>query len=156
MNKYLKILIYLIIGILQLTLMPILQINGMIPNLILMGIVTLAIVDMYDDAFYLAMVGGLVLDLAGPIFFGFHTIVFVGFVLIIKYLLQKVFPEINIPLIFVITFLFAALFSFLENLFLNRWPSYDLITYSTYSAFLSVIFFLILQKMHGRNQVVKL
>ncbi|AKM82485.1 TPA: hypothetical protein DD449_01965 [Candidatus Berkelbacteria bacterium] len=157
MNKILKIIIFILIGILQLTLMPLLQIKGMIPDLVLIGCVVFAIVDLQDDALLLAIAGGLILDWAGPLFFGFHTIVFVGFVLIIRFLLQKILPDMNSILIFIITFFFALVYSCFQNLLYNRWPSLNLFSYGLYSAVLSIVFFFLLQRLHNnRNLAVKL
>lgn len=156
MNKFIKIFIYILVGILQLTLMPIFQIQGMIPNIVLIGTLILAIIDFEEDSLYLAVVGGLVLDLTSPYFFGFYTIFFIALVISIKYLLLKILPGINLPLIIFVTFIVTILFGLLENLFLMRWPNLNILTYATYSTILGAIIFVFLQSIVIRNQVIKL
>lgn len=156
MNKFLKFFIYAIVGVLQLTLMPILQIKGLTANIVFLGVIIFAIIDLEDDAFYLAVIGGLILDLVSPVFFGFYTTTLVVFFLLIKYLVQKVLPEINFLLIFAATFILAIIFGFLENLALMRWLNLSILIYASYSACLGLIFFLYLQRKITRNQVIKL
>ena len=153
MNKIFKIFIFILLGILQLTLMPIFSIKGMIPNLILIGSVILILADFEEDAFYLAALGGLVLDLAGPFFFGFHTIFFIGFIFLIRFLLQKIVTELSTLLVLVGVFIFSLLFSVLENFFLGRLPGLNIFMYSFYSTIIGLLIFMFLQKWHRKVQV---
>jgi len=154
MNKFFKILIFILLGILQLTLMPIFSIKGMIPNLILIGSIVLLLADFEEDAFYLAAFGGLVLDLAGPFFFGFHTIFFIGFIFLIRFLLQKIVTELNMLLVVIGVFIFSLIFGVLENLFLSRLPGLNILIYSFYSTILGLLAFTFLHKWHKKEQVV--
>ena len=154
MNKFLKILIFILLGILQLTLMPLFSIKGIIPNIILIGSIVLLIADFEEDAFYLAAFGGLILDLAGPFFFGFNTIFLLGFIFLIRFLLQKIVAELNMLLIMIGIFIFSLLFSVLENLFLSRWPGTNILISGLYSATIGLIFFIFLQKWRKKEQVM--
>lgn len=153
MNKILKILIFIVLAILQLTLMPIFSIKGMIPNLILILAIVLILADFEEDAFYLAAFGGLVLDLAGPFFFGFHTILYIGLIFLIRFLLQKV-VEVNLFLVIISVFVFTLIFALLENLFLARLPGLNIIYDGFYSAILGFLAFYLVQNLHRRAQVV--
>ena len=153
MNKFFKIFIFILIGVLQLTLMPIFSIKGMIPNLILIGSIVLLLSDFEEDAFYLAAFGGLVLDLAGPFFFGFHTIIFIGFIFLIRFLLQKIVTESNTLLVLVGVFIFSLFYSVLENFFLGRLPGLNIFICSFYSIAIGLIAFMLLHQWHRKAQV---
>lgn len=155
MNKIYKILIFIMLGILQLTLMPFLAIKDVEPNLILIGSIILILTDYEEDAFYLAAFGGLILDLAGPFFFGFNTIFLVGFIFLIRLLLQKNVAEINILLVMIGIFIFSSLFSVLQNIFLGHWPGMDIFLNGLYSAFIGFLVSLFLQRWPRKILAVK-
>ena len=155
MNKFLKIFIFILLGVLQLTLMPIFSIKGVIPNLVLIGSIILLLGDFEEDAFYLAAFGGLVLDLAGPFFFGFHTIIFIGFIFLIRFLLQKIVTELSVLLVLIGVFSFSLLFSVLENLFLARLPELNIFIYGFYSTTIGLLAFMFLHRWHRKVQVIQ-
>lgn len=156
MNNIFKIATFVIVAILQITLMPILNIKGMFPDLILVGAIVLILADFEEDAFLLAALGGLILDLVSPFFFGFNTFIFVGFLFLIRFLAQKILPEINLLLIFVVTLVFVLFFGFLENVFLGRMPSLSILIYGVYSSIIGLVFFLFLEKYAVKSQVIKI
>lgn len=153
MNKFFKIFIFILLGVLQLTLMPIFSIRGIIPNLVLIGSIILLLADFEEDAFYLAAFGGLVLDLAGPFFFGFHTIFFIGFIFIIRFLLQKIVTELSVLLVLIGVFIFSLLFSVLENFFLGRLPGLNIFICGFYSTAIGLVSFTLLHRWHRKAQV---
>lgn len=154
MNKFFKILIFVLLGILQLTLMPIFSIKGIIPNLVLIISIILLLTDFEEDAFYLAAFGGIVLDLAGPFFFGFHAIIFIGFIFLIRFLLQKIVTELTVLLIVIGVFSFSLIFSVLENLFLSRLPGINIFIYGFYSTVIGLLVFMLLHRWRKRVQVL--
>ncbi len=111
-QNILKIFGIAVIAILQLTLLPHLGFNSAWPNLILIVALSLMILDLEIESFLVASVGGLVLDLAGPLFFGIHSVILLAFVLITKLLLKKFLTEPNI----IVTGLLLGLASLLNDL----------------------------------------
>jgi rod shape-determining protein MreD len=113
-KKILKVIAIFILVVIQITLMPYLGAFGYWPNLVLILALIFIINNSDENAFLVASLGGLFLDFASPLFFGFFTICLICFCLATKYLINKFLTEIS-P---VTTSLIVALVSTLFNLVL--------------------------------------
>lgn len=155
MNRIFKILICVAIAILQIVLMPILSVNDVFPNIVLIGAVVLAFSDFEEDAFLLASFGGLILDLASNLPFGLNTIILVGLVALIRYILLKILPEINFFIIMLGVLIFSVLFAIIINLLLGRWSGRMYLTDGLYSTFLGLIFYWQFHYYQNKSQAIK-
>ena len=158
MNKNIfTIILVVTVGLLQILLMPIISVYSAVPNLILIGAILLILLDYEKEAFLLAGVGGLLLDFFSPIFFGFITIYLILIVFLLRYLVKKIFPSINILIVAGVTFIFAVILSLLMNLFLKEQLSIIfLLTSGVYNAILAVVVFSIYNVSHQKLKLIKI
>ncbi len=152
----LKIFLIILAVIIQVVLMPILSIKGIWPNLILVSLVVLLMLDFQRDALLVAGIGGIISDLAGPFFFGFYTFTFIGFFFLIIFLSKRFFSEVNLFLITLITFLSSTLLGVLSCFALGRLPNFGVLIEGIYGAFLGLIFFVILISFNKPSQIIKI
>lgn len=120
----LKILAIIFLFIFQITFFNKLIIFGSIPNLILILSVALLLRNRFNDALLVAVVGGLLLDLVSPIYFGIYTLLFLAILFVLHFSILKVVPVLSIFWIYVIflgAFLILDLFILL---FTKTWPSW--------------------------------
>ena len=150
----LKIFFIVLIALLQFVLMPILNIKGAIPNLILIGSLVLILSDFETDAFYLAGLGGIILDLGSPTFFGFNTFLLILLVFLARFLSKKYLPETNYLNIFLIVFLGSLIFGFVSTLILKEQITIVLLIGGIYAAILGLFFFRILLTLNKPNQMI--
>lgn len=94
-KNILKISAIIILAILQITLLPCFGIKNAWPNLILLMALVLMFLEFDLESLLVASVGGLILDLASPLIFGFHAVIFVAFVLFTKLWLSRFLTEPN-------------------------------------------------------------
>jgi len=153
---FLKIFFIILAALFQFVLMPILNIKGFFPNLILIGAVVLMLLDFETDAFWLAGLGGLLLDLGGPIIFGFNTIFGLLIVFLMRFLVRRFFPQINFWLTLIIIFLISALYAFLSILILKEQLSTSIFIVAFYGGILGIIFYYFLTVVHKPTQVIKI
>lgn len=153
MNKIFKILIFISIALIDLTLMPIFSVNGIFPNIVLIGALTFALTDYEEEAYLLAAVGGIVLDLGSSMPFGLNTIILVSLVYLVRLIITKYLPEINVVLLLIMIFIFSSVFALIVNLLLSRFYGYWILIDGFYSAVLGLIFFLQLHRFHGQSQI---
>jgi len=156
MNKIYKILICLGVAIIQLTLMPIFKINGVFPNLILIGVIVLAINDFEENAFLLAGFGGLVLDMGSSLPFGFNTALFLAATFCIRLLVVKYLPEINFMIVAAVVFVFSCFFGLIFNLISGQLTIVAILINSIYSVVLGLIFFWQLHRVQKINQSIQM
>ena len=119
----LKIFAILVLAIFQLALISKLTIWGAIPNLILILAITLVIKNRFFDATLVALVGGIILDLASPLRFGIYLFLFLLTLCLINFWLLRTIPAPNNLIVF---FIFVGAFLFLDLapfLFITTWPS---------------------------------
>lgn len=158
MNKNIFTIILIVtVGLLQILLMPIISVYSAVPNLILIGAILLILLDYEKEAFLLAGVGGLLLDFFSPIFFGFITIYLILIVFLLRYLVKKIFPSINILIVAGVTFVSAIIFTMLINLFLKEQL---LIIYflagGIYNSILAAVIFSFYNLSHRKLKLIKI
>lgn len=156
MNNYLKIIIFILIGIAQLTLMPILGIRGIYPNIVLIGVVMLSLTDSEDDALLLAIIGGVVLDLSGPLPFGTNTLILTGIVLGLRFLITKYIPGTNLVITTFILFSTSLIFASLINVMSGHWPSILIIFEAFYCLLIGWIMYWQQRKTQNLTLTIKM
>ena len=99
MNKQaktiIKAIIITILAIFQITLMSYFSIMGLWPNLVFVLALVLVLTGAEPEAFLTASLGGLILDLTSPLFFGFNTIILLIMVILVEMLVNKFLSEIS-------------------------------------------------------------
>jgi len=151
-----KILIIIFGVILQLVLIPILNIKGIYPNIILISVVVLTLMDFTTDAFLVACFGGICLDMAGVLPFGLNTLFLIGLIFLIQYLITKYFPQINVLIIIIVTFLSSLLFYLFSSLILKIPLNWLIFLEGIYAILLSLIFFIVLRIFIQHSAIVKI
>ena len=156
MNNYIKIVLFILVGILQLTFIPFFSVGGMYPNIVLIGVIILTLIDYEDDALMLAVFGGLVLDLSGPLFFGLNALLLIGLVLIYRYFINKIISSMNIMVITLSLLAGVVFYSTLINLFLGRWPSILLLYEAIYSLIIGLLLYWQFHKVNSQALTTKI
>lgn len=156
MNNYIKILIFVILGISQLTLIPILGIKGIYPNIVLIGAVMLVMMDMEDDALLLAIIGGIILDLSGPLYFGLNVIIIIGIILSFRYIINKFIPVMNVITIAIGVLIATMVNAAVVNLFIGQWPSITIVLEGLYGLLIGYIIYWQLHKMQNQSFATKI
>lgn len=158
MNKnILTIILIITLGLLQILFMPILSIYSSVPNLILIGVIILILLDFEKEAFLLAGLDGLLFDLFLPTIFGIVTIYLILAVFILRYLVKKVFPSINISVVAGITFAFSVILSILIILILKEQLSIIfLFIDGLYNSILAVVIFSFFNFQHRKFKLIKI
>lgn len=156
MNNYIKILIFMLLGISQLTLIPIFGIKGIYPNIVLIGAVMLVMMDLDDDALLLAIIGGIILDLSGSLYFGLNAIVIIGIILSFRYIINKFIPVMNIITIALGIFIATMVNATIVNLFIGQWPSITIVLEGLYGLLMGYIIYWQLHKMQNQSFTTKI
>jgi cell shape-determining protein MreD len=141
--------------ILQVTLMPLLSIKGMWPNLILITALILVLSGLKNDALLVAAIGGLLWGFFSPLRFGLDAIIFIGLVLLLAEISKKYLPAINLAIVSGIIFSGSLFYGLLMSLFLKRWVSWELLIDSVYATLLGLIFFLVLNHFQRSKKLLK-
>lgn len=138
-NIILKIFLYIAIAVLQVTLMPLLAIHSVWPNLVLIIAVLLLLLNFEEDAYLIACVGGLVLDLTGVLPLGLNTIFLIALITLLKIIIPRFFPESNAFIIFVTVFASSLIFSLFQHLILSHILDTGIIIEAIYAGVLAEI-----------------
>lgn len=154
-TKYTKILLPIVLAILQVTLMPLLGIKGVYPNLLVIGVTFVVLFGEENDAFWFAVISGLILDLLSPLPFGLNTLLLVLLALIFGFL-KKSLPELNLLLVVTLIFVNTFIVSSILNLVTQHFSIYLLLFESIYAAVLGLGGFAYLNTRYKRSQVIKL
>lgn len=135
--------------------MPIFDIRGVFPNILLVGLVILTLLDFQEDSLILAGVGGLIYDFYSPMIFGLNTFYFFIIIFLINFLAKRFFPSINIFVVILIVFLINLIYGLLIGLIENSFFGWNLIIESVYAVFIAIIFYLITLSLYKPNQIIK-
>lgn len=139
-----KVLAIILLVIIQITLMPYFGISGLWPNLIFLSSIVLILIGADREAYLVASLGGLMLDFASPLFFGFNTIVLLGMVMIIHLLVNKFLGEITFFVTTIVLVLAIVIYDLIFCLITHQFLLTVLITNVLYSLILGLILFRIL------------
>lgn len=156
MNKQIRNIIYILaiifVAIIQITLMPYFSIFGLWPNLVLLLALILILNSADFEAFLVASLGGLILDLASPLFFGFNTLVLVLIVFLVKALIKKFFGEINFLVTAVFLVVLITLYDLLFCLVAHQFSFLGLVINLIYSLFLGFVIFILINARIEKNK----
>lgn len=155
-QNILKILSIIILAILQITLMPHLGFQTIWPNLILLVALVLMFLDFEVESLLVAIVGGLILDLASPLFFGLHSVILIILILITKLLLTKFLTEPNA----VIIGLFLVIASFFNEslvmLITRNFLWLPVLINGFYSAIIGLILYRFFEYWFKKQPIIKM
>ncbi len=118
----LKIYLFALIAVLQITLVPLFVAYGVWPNLVLILIVILSLSARNKDAFLATIICGVILDLTGIMPAGLNILFLVGIIYLLEIVSKRAFPETNPLVIFIATFCTSILFYLYNHLFLKYPP----------------------------------
>lgn len=156
MNKIIKIILIIAIALSQLILLPLFSFKSFYPNIILISCVILIFLDLEADAFLLASLGGLILDLAGQLRFGLNIVIMLAIVFLMRFVFHKFFPEGNIFYIILAAFISQFLFGAITLGLLGHLPIIGLLFEAVYAAIAAVIIYYLLEHFIVQKSVIKL
>ena len=93
------------------------------------------------EAFWMAALGGILLDLASPLRFGIFTLIIILFVLATKYFIEKMLSELNIWMILGIIFIESIIFDAILVLITNHQLTPLILITGFYGVLLFFIFY---------------
>lgn len=147
-----KLLSIIILVVIQITLMPYMAIYGTWPNLILLLALVLIIFGATTESFLVASLGGLILDLASSLFFGFFTIVLMILIFMAKILVSKYLNEATVLISGIILTLTAVIFDSILSLVVHHFSIIQILVNSVYSLVLGLVFYFVLRRyLHRQN-----
>ena len=155
-NAFVKIFIILIIVALQFTLMPFLEIMGVWPNLLLICVAVLALLEYPEDALLFACVAGFLSDLAGPINFGVNILFYLGLVFAIQYLLKRYISEINLFVLVLIIIITTILYCIYISLIIHVPLNQSLLYQCIYNTIVAIFFFYLFQLIYKKKLLIKI
>lgn len=151
-----KILGILIIVILQLALFSKFSILESFPNLIFIISIVLLLRDDLQDSFLVAVLGGLLLDLASPLRFGAYTILLVGILLFVYFVILKSMP---VPNLFLIYLLFMGIFLFVNLvifLIIGAVPNWQIVFDALINSLWGILIYLFLGRIIKPKEEIKM
>lgn len=154
-KNILKFLIIIAVAVIQITLMPNLNIYGVWPNLLLILALLLIFFGAEPEAYLTASLGGLILDLASPLAFGFYTLTMVSLTVFVKFLVNKFLNEPNVPVIITILSLSILFMSTLESLLAHNFILNLILINLLYGLFIGIIFYRVLSFWVDNQQKIK-
>lgn len=139
--RIIKILAILILAILQLTFVPLFGIQNAWPDLIMLVVLVLMFLEFDLESLLVAALGGLILDLASPLIFGYHVMILVIFAVFTKLLLSRFLTEPNTFIISLFLGLCAILNDFIIMLVGRDFPWTSLLINGFYSALVGFLLY---------------
>lgn len=155
-NTIIKILVIIFIVILQFTLMPLLAIKGVWPNLLLISIVVLMLIEYADDALLFACIAGMIVDLAGPLRYGINTIFLCSIYFMIKFLLKKYISEINILVLIILITLVTVLYSLYIGFIVGINPNQFIIYQVLYNCIIAIGIYYLISMFNLQKLIIKI
>ncbi len=146
-------LLIIFLSLCQIGLMSNFAIFGNWPNLILIMSLVLIFCDREAEAFLAATFGGLLLDLASPMFFGFYFISLSAITLIVKYIFSKFLTEINPIIVAAVTGVTMIVYDLTMALINHQFSLIGLVSNAIYAIVLAFVFyyFFNLRSSHSSN-----
>lgn len=152
----LKIFFIILIAALQVTLMPHLAIFDVWPNIVLILAILLVFLDFIPDSYLLAGIGGLVLDLSGPLRMGTNIIILIALISALRFINTKYFPESNALIIFISIITSSLLYSLIELLLLHQGLNFNIFFEAFYAGLLAEIILFIFNFKHEKESLIKI
>ena len=152
----LKFLAIILLAIVQLTLLPLFAIHGVWPNLILILSLVLVLFNDDTDAFLTASLGGLILDLGSPLFFGFNIILNILLVFLIRFMLKKFLTETTFFVFGLVVFLAIIIFDTIISVVTHQFSWINLLINGGYSLIIAIIVYRSLSFNFNRIGTIKI
>jgi len=119
--KYVKLIgILLIAAILQISIMPNFGIKLAYPNLILIGLIILAINNRRDESLVWLLIGGLILDFYSPLRFGAITLSLLIIFVIVYLIFTKFISETIFPFVILAFFISSIIYDLVPFFTINK------------------------------------
>lgn len=151
-----KVLSIIVLAFLQVTLMPYFGFQNIWPNLILLFAIVLMFLDFEVEGFLVACVGGLILDLMSPLFFGVNSAILISFVIITKLLLTKFLTDPNIIIIGIFLGLVAFSNDLLIMLLVRNFIWLPVLANAFYSAILGLLIYRFFERWFKNQPIIKM
>lgn len=156
MKTYLiKIFGILILAILQLTLLSKFSIFNSIPSLIFILSIALMLRGFIKDSILVAILGGLMVDLASPLRFGVYTLLLISVLFFTNFVIIRSMPVPNLILIYFLFVGFFIFINFIIFLIIQATPSWQILADATINGLWAIIVYLILIKATKQSEEVK-
>lgn len=155
-KNLIKILGILILVVLQLSLFSKFSFFASYPNLIYILSIALLLRGFFQDSLLVAILGGFFLDLASPLRFGIYTLILVGVLFVINYLILKNIPAPNSFLIFLIFMGIFLLVNFVIFLIVRAAPDWQIIIDAAVNSLWGILVYFILGKAIKPKEEIKL
>lgn len=155
-NLIIKILLIVLLAIFQVTIMPLLSVKGVYPNIVFIFIVILALLNFDDDALLVAGIGGLLLDISGTRFFGTYTIFFLLLIFAIKYINRKIFSETSLFSILIFFLSSYLIFNLYLHLIIYRLPGVNLVYELFYGLILTYLIYWVFRSFYENKSIIKI
>jgi len=145
----------IIIAILQLAVLTKISILGAVPNLILIIAIALMLRNRPHEAFLIALLGGMILDIGSPLKFGVLTIIYLIILVLIYLLINKVslIPNYFFTLlVFIGSFL---IFNFLVSLFYSGSLHWEIVSDSIINTLWGILGLFLVQRFIKVEEKIK-
>lgn len=155
-KNLLKILVIFGVAIAQILIMPYFGIHGVWPNLVLILALMLLFFDAQSEALFTASLGGVILDFASPLIFGYFTLMLVLLTLLVKLLMNKFLKDPNIFIMILIMAFSLFVFDSVQSLIVRQYSFAIILPNIFYGLIISLIFYRLLNFWIDRNQAIRL
>lgn len=156
MKNFLVVFIFLAFAIIQISLGPVFNLWGIWPNFILILTIILIMNNADEYGWLLAGIGGLVMDLASPMFFGLYTMIFLAVALINGFFIKKNISEISWIIISILSCLNTLLFDLIIMTVSKEWFWYSWLTNGGLGLVWGAIIFAAVSYFNRSNQILKI
>ena len=155
LKNIIKIIAIILLAFIQIALFSKLTWLGAFPNIIFILAIALILKGYFQTSFLIAAIGGLILDFASPLRFGYYTFLLIGVLLIIRFVVLKSLPT---PSLFLSFFIFTGAFLITDlglSLFTFSWPGWSLAFDAVINGFWGVFCYYIVGKMMPLENEIK-
>lgn len=152
----LKILAIIFLFIFQITIFNKLVIFGSVPNLIFILSIAFLLKNRFNDALIVAIGGGLLLDLVSPLSFGVYTILFLGILFILNFVILRMLPAPNLLWLYIIFSGAFLLIDLLILLFVRVWPSWMIVGNVLINGLWGILVYLFLVRLVKPMEEIKI
>lgn len=148
-----KIIGILILVILQLSLFSKFSYFGFTPNLIFILSLILVFRGFFADSLLVAVIGGFTLDLISPFRFGLYTLMLLGILIFINFMVLKNIPSLNPTLIFIITFIIFIIIDLILSLTTRTLPHWHIVIDGAINCLWSMVIYFLVEKFIRQEEI---
>jgi len=150
------IAITILAAIVQVTVAGDFGIKGIWPNLILILAVQLAFFGQEKEAYLAAALGGIILDLASPWFFGINLIILLLIVSLVRLLVYKLINEPTVSISIIVAAASNVLFDLITLVLVHKFSLQLIAINLIYSSFVAICFYQFLKHLLKNQLTVKI